>query len=468
MSESALHGTDELLYAIDAAYADDWPSGFSDDYAVMECLGESQGCDTFLVLGTSGEQLVAKRYDKAVWNIDPSDDILQKLDHPALPRHVASYEDEGRAVSVRTYIEGSPLDRYARENYLDEQEIARLVASLCDVLAYLHHRPEPIIHRDIKPENVIVRPNGSVALIDFDIARTYRAGNEADTVFFGTRAYAAPEQYGFSQTDSRSDIYSFGVLLRFLLTNSVRVNDKVKVYKPLQKVIDRCTAFAPEKRYRNIDETIRDLRRANPKSQSFLALRTAVVVLLIVATVGLAGFEIFKQVTYSPFKDGSIVPSVMPDEERQADAVKYMQDKFGTHIFDDTSEYMTIGMTRDVLKEVYGMDEAYVNGGNPADPPEESPDWFFPWQLNDEQYIDPDQLEYVVTKVYWPDVVTDWTVLKEDPGMYPGCYLAEKWCEDHDIMLGVNRPEELSRGEAAIAFANADRVYEAMKEMEKE
>ena len=446
-----------------------FPDGFLSDFDQLECLAHHQHRETYLVKDRrSGELCIAKCYDTPDFDFTEVGDILSKLDHPGIPKYRGRYANDSMVCIVREYIEGTPLDRYAAENMLSREEVTDICIKIAEMLSFLHGQEPPVIHRDIKPENVIVREDGSVCLIDFDIARTFKDTEEHDTVFFGTKGYAAPEQYGFSQTDSRSDIYSFGVLLRFLLTNSVRVNDKVKVYKPLQKVIDRCTAFAPEKRYRNIDETIRDLRRANPKSQSFLALRTAVVVLLIVATVGLAGFEIFKQVTYSPFKDGSIVPSVMPDEERQADAVKYMQDKFGTHIFDDTSEYMTIGMTRDVLKEVYGMDEAYVNGGNPADPPEESPDWFFPWQLNDEQYIDPDQLEYVVTKVYWPDVVTDWTVLKEDPGMYPGCYLAEKWCEDHDIMLGVNRPEELSRGEAAIAFANADRVYEAMKEMEKE
>ena len=86
---------------------------------------------------------------------------------------------------------------------------------------------------------------------------------------------------------------------------------------------------------------------------------------------------------------------------------------------------------------------------------------------DDAQYIDKDQIEYVVTKLYWPDVAADWTVLKEDTGgRYPGIVVSEKWCEDHDIDLGVNRPKELSRGEAAIAFANADRVYEAMKDLE--
>ena len=135
MSESALHGTDELLAAIDDLYAEDsWPDGFSDAYAVMECLGEGQGCDTFLVQDADGGQFVAKRFDKAAWRFDGIDDILATLDHPALPRHVATFEDERCGVVVRTYVEGLSLDRYARENDLDEQGIADLVAKLCDVL----------------------------------------------------------------------------------------------------------------------------------------------------------------------------------------------------------------------------------------------------------------------------------------------------------------------------------------------
>ena len=94
----------------------------------------------------------------------------------------------------------------------------RLCAKLAEILIYLHSRTPPVIHRDIKPENVIITEEKEPVLIDFDIARTFKTAEETDTVFFGTKGYAPPEQYGFAQTDCRSDIYAFGVLLRFLLT----------------------------------------------------------------------------------------------------------------------------------------------------------------------------------------------------------------------------------------------------------
>ena len=218
---SDTHETDDLLDAICDAYDNGiYPANFLATYDIMECLGEHLGCDTFLVRDTDGNAHVAKCYDLDVWETSPTRNVLAGLDHPALPRPVATYENERTTVLVRTYIEGISLDRYARAQEPDEQEIVRICVELCDVLAYLHGQPLPIIHRDIKPQNVIVRPNGSVALIDFDIARTFQAGHETDTVFFGTRTYAAPEQYGFAQTDARTDIYSLGVLLRYLLTGS--------------------------------------------------------------------------------------------------------------------------------------------------------------------------------------------------------------------------------------------------------
>ena len=447
----------------------DFPEEFIRDYEQLECLAHHQHRETYLVRSRrTGELCVAKCYDRTDYDFSGVKDILSGLEHPGIPCYRGYYESRSMTCFVREYIEGTPLSRYAAENDLSREEITDICKKLADILIFLHGQEPPIIHRDIKPENIIVRSDGSVCLIDFDIARTFKETEENDTVFFGTKGYAAPEQYGFSQTDCRSDIFSFGVLLRFLLTDSVRANDKVRVYAPLQKIIDRCTAFAPEKRYGDMSEVSRDLSRANPRSQRLLAARAAVVIMLIAAIVGLAGFEIYRQVTYSPFKDGSVVPSVMPDEERQDDAIKYLQDKFGTHIFDDKGKYMTVGMVRDVLREVYGLDDSYVSGGYAGDPPEETPEHFFPWDLDDHQYIDPDQLEYVVVKLYWPDEITDWTKLKEDNGLYPGVNLAIKWCDDHDIMLGVNRPRELARGEAAIIFANADRVYEAMKKMEQE
>ena len=122
------------------------------------------------------------------------------------------------------------------------------------------HEAEPVvIHRDIKPQNIIIRSDGSLALIDFGISRIYKKGAKEDTVFSGTEEFAAPEQFGFKQTDIRSDIYSYGVVLSYLLTGKAKpIKEPVT---PLEKVAARCCAFVPEKRYQNDKSLCRALQK---------------------------------------------------------------------------------------------------------------------------------------------------------------------------------------------------------------
>ena len=463
MSRVASHQTDELLDAINALYdGDDWPAGFLDTYAVMECLGESQGCDTFLVQNTAGDQFVAKRFDKSVWRFDTFDDILATLDHPSLPHHVATFENEKCAVAVRTYIEGLPLDRYAQKSDLNEQDIARLCARLCDVLAYLHHKPEPVIHRDIKPENVIVRPNGTVALIDFDIARTYRAGRESDTVFFGTRTYAAPEQYGFAQTDARADIYSLGVLLRYLLTGSPRPNKNVRVYRPLEKIISKCTAFDPERRYADVDQVKKALLAANPKSRGLRIAGIAMACVVATTVLALVGLQIYKTATWSPFNSDAI-PAVLNDEERVADAVAFMADKYKTNLFDKPNDTATIGLLRATLIECYGLDHDYVYAYQADGLPGESDEYFMAWGWDDGQTVRKETAVYAAVKAHDPTLVAEdqWSKLPDDNGEYPGARVAMLFADQTGILTGANQPYDISVGELALIFANADRVFDA-------
>lgn len=436
-----------------------YPAEFLAEYTLMACLSERDGLDTFLAQDKSGAAYVAKCYDKAVWKEPVWDNLPDDLDGIDLPKRVAAFENEGMTVVVRAYVEGVPLHLYAREKALSEREIAAICARLCDLLGALHHREAPVIHRDIKPQNVIVRPDGDVALIDFDIARVYRRGGETDTVFFGTPAYAPPEQYGFSQTDARADIYSLGVLLRFLLTGSPRENPNVRVYRPLARIIDKCTSFSPKDRFSDVKQVKRALMRANPRSQ---AIRRAALILcgaLAVGALTLGGVKLYRRVTYTPFTKDAI-PGYLSDAERVEDALAYLKGKYGTDLFDDPQRVAGMGDVRRAVIELYGLDAEYVNRINDG-VPEERDDCFIPWPWEDDHAVNRLVMVYAAIKAHDPSIVADWSSIKDDNGYYPGVRVAEAFAARTGILTGVNRPEDITLGEVALILANADRVFDA-------
>ncbi|MGQ9548960.1 MAG: protein kinase domain-containing protein, partial [Roseiflexus sp.] len=147
-------------------------------------------------------------------------ELLAGLSHPGLPKVVDHFEQDGKAYLVMEFVPGSSLLALARREGLPFPlpRVLDWARQICEVLEYLHNRPSPIIFRDLKPANVMLTPEGRIKLVDFGIARLFKPGKERDTQAFGTLGYSAPEQYGQSQTDPRSDIYSLGVLLHQLLT----------------------------------------------------------------------------------------------------------------------------------------------------------------------------------------------------------------------------------------------------------
>ncbi len=450
---------DELLQSIlNADDNADYPPAFLEKYDIMEYLSQQNGIDTFLVQDHNETKYIAKCYARTLWSISDNSDLLAKLDYEGLPKQKETFENERILITVREYVEGIPLSRYAKESELSENEIVRICAAICDILAYLHHREEPIIHRDIKPQNIIIRPDGGVSLIDFDIARVYRSGHDTDTMFFGTLAYAPPEQYGFSQTDARTDIYSLGILLRWLLTGSTKENKNVKIYRPLAKIIEKCTAFAPKERFSDVTQVKKALLKANPKSQRIRIAMIAACVAASVCILSYCGWKLYRYITYSPFGQDAI-PSFVSDEERIDDAVAYMSEKYNTDMFDNKDKVATIGDLRKVLIDLYGLNHDYVYGIN-EDMPQESDKFFLPWGWDDGQTVDRDVVVYAAVKVHDPALVADWSSLKDDNGFYPGVRVAVAFAEDTGIMTGANRPDDILLGEMALIFANADRVFE--------
>ncbi len=183
-------------------------------------------------------------------------EALQTLENEHVPQIYHLEEDSDGLLVVEEYIEGELLSEYLAVEELTESQYISVAKQLCVGLRKLHQCNPPVIHRDIKPSNIIVNSKGIVKIIDFDSSRQYKEESESDTRLLGTEKYAAPEQYGFSQTDCRSDIYSLGIVFgSFPKFASKKRNRRWK------KMVERCTLFAPESRYQTVEEVERELKK---------------------------------------------------------------------------------------------------------------------------------------------------------------------------------------------------------------
>lgn len=148
-------------------------------------------------------------------------DLLRSLSHPNLPVVSETFEHQGRPVLIMEFVPGQTLeDRIHEANApLLSDQVVGYGIQLARVLHYLHTRKPPVIYRDMKPSNVMLTPEGVLKLLDFGVARTYKARKSKDTIAMGSAGYAPPEQYGKQQTDPRSDVYALGATLLHLMTN---------------------------------------------------------------------------------------------------------------------------------------------------------------------------------------------------------------------------------------------------------
>ncbi len=135
---------------------------------------------------------------------------------PVLPVIYQLFEADDQLFILMEYVDGQPMSELLRgcQYYTERLAFAaRYFPALCKAVDALHSSfKSPVIHRDLKPSNIIITSDG-IKLIDFGVARIYKKHADRDTQHFGTRPYASPEQYGFSQTDVRSDVYSLGMIL---------------------------------------------------------------------------------------------------------------------------------------------------------------------------------------------------------------------------------------------------------------
>ena len=236
-------------------------------YEYISTLKASEKGDIRLVRNENGTLLI-QRYREIESQLLKK---LMEIECPFVTKTLDYGEDEDGFFTIEEYVEGTP----ANDTQFTEKQAVQALTELCEALKALHR--DGIVHRDIKPSNIIVGKDGSIRLIDFDTARLMKEYQSHDTGYLGTIGYAPPEQYGFMQTDARSDIYAFGMTMEELLGNA---SAKPKY----RRIIAKCTAFDPDKRYSDISLVERALKRRFPLI-SVVAIVCAVAVLMAVGAV---------------------------------------------------------------------------------------------------------------------------------------------------------------------------------------
>lgn len=226
------------------------PERIAARYQLVSSLGHSPDSGAFLLRRAEDGALFVLKADTGEQDLAGEFRLLGRLGRDLAPEPVDYFEKDGVQYLIRTYLPGQTLAE-AWEPGADFARWAELGARLCGLLARLHSLDPPVVHRDIKPENIILSPDGTPRLIDFGAARCCKPGQDADTVCLGTRTTAAPEQYGFAQTDQRTDLYALGVTLRWMAAGSYRSEALEEADCPgwVKRFLRRAAAFDPKDRF---------------------------------------------------------------------------------------------------------------------------------------------------------------------------------------------------------------------------
>jgi eukaryotic-like serine/threonine-protein kinase len=211
--------------------------------------------------------------------------VLARLEHPGIvPVHDVGTLADGRVFYTMKFVEGQQLDKYIGSvtSILDR---LRIFLRMCDAVAFAHARG--VLHRDLKPANVMIGSFGEVLVMDWGLAKILAAPNDhapqtqhlpgPDRVnaaadisvltdhgrVMGTPGYMSPEQARgeIEVLDARSDIFSLGALLRFLLSHKLAAPSSGRIAPALEAICTKACAEGPEDRYATVQELAADISR---------------------------------------------------------------------------------------------------------------------------------------------------------------------------------------------------------------
>lgn len=253
------------------------PEPLYSNYKVLSCLKYSEQSATYLVKQISSDKTALMKttgdflFSETLINEANILDFLHQQNHPladGFPKNLDIVQTTDTYYYVRTYIEGKTLEEICESNLkkpgISPSLALNYVIQLTELLHFLHGLKPPVIHRDIKPQNIVVDSNGICHCIDMGISRFFDKAKKSDTVIMGTRLTAPPEQFGYHQTDIRSDLYSLGIVLYYCITGEYEIHDQhlAELEPSIQKIIKKATMFDPDKRYQSTEELLPDLLAA--------------------------------------------------------------------------------------------------------------------------------------------------------------------------------------------------------------
>ena len=265
------------------------PAEMKENWTVYECLKENEDSATFIVKETAAGILCVLKWGRNMQAelLRNEMEILEKLADRKLsgiPKAYRIFEESSEVYLVREYIEGTPLAQMVlQKGGIPEAEICRISRKICQTAEQFQNPDNLMIHRDIKPENIVITASGEAVFIDFGTMRSYKKDGSRDTFVVGTRGTAAPEQYGYTQTDQRTDVYAIGQTMLYMVSESYEMDQlsECNISRKLKKVIEKACSFEPDKRYTDASELSRAIEKCQKNSRKPLWKKTGVAVGLI-------------------------------------------------------------------------------------------------------------------------------------------------------------------------------------------
>ena len=299
------------------------PEDMQEHWTVYECLKESEDSSTFLVKETATGILCVLKWgrNRQAEFLRNEMEIMKKMADRKLsgiPKAYRIFEENGEVYLVREYIEGMSLAQMVlQKGGISEAEIYRISRKICQTAEQFQNPDEPMIHRDIKPENIVVTPGGEVVFIDFGTMRSYKKDGSRDTFVVGTRGTAAPEQYGYTQTDQRTDVYAIGQTMLYMVSESYEMNQlsECAVSRRMKKIIEKACSFEPDKRYGDAAQLRRAVEKCQANNRKKVYKKAGAVFGLIAAGYILAIF--------SP--DGTVIENKRIETAEQSAAEEQIQ-----------------------------------------------------------------------------------------------------------------------------------------------